>query len=110
MPPLVPKLVIGEMEHLLTGDLTTIGRGDDNTILLADASVSIHQAEIRTSADCICVLRDLSSDNSTMVNGQHAPEVVLCSGDTIHFRENTFQFFLPGPAVALIGSINESST
>jgi pSer/pThr/pTyr-binding forkhead associated (FHA) protein len=50
-------------------DQTTVGRVDDNTIQIAEPSVSSHHCEIILQG-AECVVKDLNSTNGTFVNGQ----------------------------------------
>jgi len=81
---------IGQLVEQRTGEVyplgfepVTIGRGIDNTIVLADPLISRHHAEIVLQGGK-WVIRDLGSANGTFVNGQ--PVVgphVLNPGDMI---------------------------
>src|SRR5271154_7208615 len=52
----------------LTVDKTTIGRVDDNTFPIPEASVSSHHCEVLLRGTDI-VIRDLNSTNGTFING-----------------------------------------
>jgi len=71
-------------KHELNGKAVTIGRAPDNTIVLEDASVSSHHAEITSSGEG-WVLRDLQSSNGTKRNGQRFVEGELKDGDEVRF-------------------------
>src|SRR5438128_3518072 len=92
MPKLTVSLPDGsEAAHDLTLDLITIGRVEDNTIEIADISVSSRHAQL-TKDDGDYVLRDLGSTNGTRVNGHEAPEgedVKLGDGDLVIFGKVT---------------------
>ncbi len=79
-------------EISLVGENITIGRVEDNTIILDDASVSSHHAEVVFESGNF-ILRDLQSANGTTVNGQRMTEAILNDGDRIAFAniECTFQ-------------------
>jgi ABC-type multidrug transport system ATPase subunit/pSer/pThr/pTyr-binding forkhead associated (FHA) protein len=55
-------------EHELVGDLATLGRAEDNTVILPDLAVSRHHAQI-ARRDGAVVVMDLGSLNGTLVNG-----------------------------------------
>ena len=54
--------------HELTVDKTTIGRVDDNTFPIPEASVSSHHCEILLRGSDV-VVHDLNSTNGTFING-----------------------------------------
>ena len=65
---------------------TTVGRVEDNTFQIADASVSSHHAEILLRGSDI-VIRDLNSTNGTFINNEKISEVALKSGQTLRFGQ-----------------------
>ena len=65
---------------------TTVGRVEDNTFQIADASVSSHHAEILLRGSDI-VIKDLNSTNGTFLNGEKISETVLKSGQTLRFGQ-----------------------
>ena len=65
---------------------TTVGRVEDNTFQIADASVSSHHAEILLLGSDI-VVRDLNSTNGTFLNGEKVSEVTLKPGQTLRFGQ-----------------------
>ena len=52
----------------LTVDKTTVGRVDDNTFPIPEASVSSHHCEVLLRGTDV-VIRDLNSTNGTFING-----------------------------------------
>jgi pSer/pThr/pTyr-binding forkhead associated (FHA) protein len=68
--------------HDLTVDRTTVGRVEDNTFHIADASVSSHHCEIHLRGADI-VIRDLNSTNGTFINNDKVSEAVLKPGQTL---------------------------
>lgn len=88
MPKLTVSLPDGtEVAHDLLEDLITVGRVDDNTIEISDASVSSRHAQL-SKDDGDYVLRDLGSTNGTRVNGREAAEgedFKLSDGDQVIF-------------------------
>lgn len=79
-----PTLEIGPLSHSLEAAVISIGRADDNVVVLDDASVSGHHAEIEQTENGL-VLRDLGSTNGTKVNDLPVTEAVLKDGDAICF-------------------------
>ncbi len=88
----MPRLVILSegltgRAHELKVEKTTIGRVDDNTFPIPEASVSSHHCEILLRGSDI-VLRDLSSTNGTFINGQQiVGEAILKSGQIIRLGQ-----------------------
>jgi hypothetical protein len=66
----------------LESTLLTVGRGLNNDVILEDARVSRHHAELRYKTRRFWV-SDLGSTNGTFVNGERVTEQALRSGDTI---------------------------
>ncbi len=64
----------------------TVGRVEDNTFQIADASVSSHHAEIILRGEEI-VIRDLNSTNGTFINNEKVSEIVLKPGQTLRFGQ-----------------------
>lgn len=87
----VPTLDIGPLSHSLEAEVTTIGRAEDNMVVLDDASVSGHHAEIEQTESGL-VVRDLGSTNGTKVNGMAVTEAVLNDGDQLCFGSVDAQF------------------
>ena len=72
--------------HELKVDKTTIGRVDDNTFQIAEASVSSHHCEyLLRGADV--VVKDLNSTNGTFINGEKITEAVLKPGQTLRLGQ-----------------------
>lgn len=66
---------------------TTIGRVDDNTFPIAQASISSHHAEVILRGDEV-VIKDLNSTNGTFINGtQISGEAVLKPGQTLRLGQ-----------------------
>ena len=68
----------------LSGKQVRIGRGLDNEVVLDDASVSRHHAEI-TREDGVLEVRDLGSTNGTWVNAGRVDVAAVEAGDQIAF-------------------------
>ncbi len=66
-------------------EVVTLGRLDDNTVVVPDASISSHHAQLAETEDGL-VLEDLESTNGTKVNGERIEGAVLVQpGDQIVF-------------------------
>jgi pSer/pThr/pTyr-binding forkhead associated (FHA) protein len=76
--------------HELKVDRTTIGRVEDNTFQIPEASISSHHCEIlRSGADL--VVKDLDSTNGSFINGEKITESVLKPGQTLRLGQIEFQ-------------------
>ena len=73
------EVVVPLKEHI------TIGRGEDNDVVVDDERISHHHAEIVQNADGSLQLFDLKSTAGTFVNGQSQLSCTLLQGDTIAF-------------------------
>jgi len=74
----------------LKGEKTTIGRTDDNTLAIAEASVSSHHAELLLSGNEVLV-RDLGSTNGTCINGERITESALKPGEGLRLGQVTMR-------------------
>ncbi len=72
--------------HELKVDKTTIGRVDDNTVPIAEPSVSSHHCEILIKGAEV-VVRDLNSTNGTFINGEKIAESVLKPGQILRLGQ-----------------------
>ncbi|BAY07167.1 adenylate/guanylate cyclase domain-containing protein [Calothrix sp. NIES-2098] len=72
-----------EKHHLLKFGINTIGRSGDNTITIADESLSRYHAEI-TIAENRIIIKDLQSLNHTFVNQAKIDRYELKDGDLIY--------------------------
>ncbi len=87
----------------------TIGRTDENFILLSDHSISRHHAEIHRTG-LVYTLSDLQSSNGTQVNGRKIKKPVeLRRGDKIDFGNLQFVFTTGGDQVPLHDDRTKSS-
>jgi hypothetical protein len=69
--------------------LTFIGRTPENQVRIYKPAVSRRHAQI-TETDSGWLLRDLSSENGTYVNGQRITERLLVEGDRVQFGTSRF--------------------
>ncbi|MGV3660790.1 MAG: FHA domain-containing protein [Prosthecobacter sp.] len=72
----------------------TLGRGDDNDVVVDDARVSTHHAALERNADGSIELRDLNSSAGTFVNGERVQSRCIHDGDTLAFGPLTAVFDL----------------
>src|SRR6058998_817183 len=63
-------------------DRTTVGRVEDNSFQIPEASVSSHHAEILLRGNDV-VIKDLNSTNGTFINGEKVTEAVLKPGQIL---------------------------
>ena len=68
------------------GSQLTIGRGQDNGLVLADGRVSRHHGRLIARHGAL-VYSDLGSTNGSRVNGVRVDEIVLGSGDRIQLGD-----------------------
>jgi pSer/pThr/pTyr-binding forkhead associated (FHA) protein len=80
-------------ELFKAGDVVTIGRGDDNTIVITSPKVSRKHARIEWSGEHFTI-RDLGSSNGTFVNGQRVENMpfTLKDGDDLMLEQLHFKF------------------
>lgn len=76
--------------HELKVDRTTIGRVEDNTFQIPEASVSSHHCEILLKGAEV-VVKDLDSTNGTFINGEKITESVLKPGQTLRLGQIELQ-------------------
>jgi pSer/pThr/pTyr-binding forkhead associated (FHA) protein len=82
-PPGRPFLILGGQRHVnLLQATVSIGRALDNEVILEDARVSRHHAQLRRRYGRY-VLYDLGSSGGTQINGYPVEECVLHAGDII---------------------------
>lgn len=72
----------------------TIGRSDDNNLVLAYNTVSHHHAEIVFANNRGFEIVDQGSTNKIYINGQVAERAVLKSGDVIKLGEVVVMFYM----------------
>lgn len=73
------EVVVPLKEHI------TLGRDEDNDIVVDDERISPHHAEIVQNADGSLQVFDLRSSSGTFVNGESQLSCTLLHGDTIAF-------------------------
>jgi uncharacterized protein involved in exopolysaccharide biosynthesis/Mrp family chromosome partitioning ATPase len=90
--PAKTALVIKSADRsvVVNGSTVTIGRAEDNTLVLTDGSISGHHCEVLVR-DGEPVVKDLGSANGTFVNGQRVTETVLKSGQVLRVGQLELQ-------------------
>lgn len=91
--------MIGRACELHT-DRTTIGRVEDNTFQIADASVSSHHCEVHLRGDEIFI-RDLNSTNGTFINDARVTESVLKPGQILKLGQVELKLEAEGAAASV---------
>ncbi|HEY6279335.1 MAG TPA: cytochrome P450 [Streptosporangiaceae bacterium] len=91
-PPPEQVPVAGEPSVVrpLPAAVLTIGRAEDNDIVVPDPAVSRHHAELRNVAGGYHIV-DLDSNNGTFVNGQRVTAAALSDGDVVVIGTSTFR-------------------
>jgi pSer/pThr/pTyr-binding forkhead associated (FHA) protein len=84
-------------EFKLDKNQLTVGRDDDNDVVLDDPVVSAHHARLLLSFDAAdgqsALLEDLASTNGTRVNGKEIRRSAVKHGDLIQIGRNTLHVF-----------------
>ncbi len=88
----MPKIIIQHPDGTsakfgLNGRAFTIGRADNNDIVLRDGSSSGSHAILKLTDDGDFAVTDLESTNFTKVNGVAVSTRILRHGDTVQFAE-----------------------
>jgi pSer/pThr/pTyr-binding forkhead associated (FHA) protein len=85
--------------HELNVDRTTIGRVEDNTFQIADASVSSHHCEALLRGGEV-LIRDLNSTNGSFINDVRITECVLKPGQTLRLGQIELKLEAEGQSTA----------
>ncbi len=83
--------------HELTVDRTTIGRVEDNTFQIPDASVSSHHCELLLRGGEV-VIRDLNSTNGSFINEAQITESILKPGQKLRLGQVELKLEAEGAA------------
>jgi pSer/pThr/pTyr-binding forkhead associated (FHA) protein len=84
-------------------DRTTIGRVEDNTFQIADASVSSHHCEIHLRGNEIYI-RDLNSTNGTFINDARVTESILKPGQILKLGQVELKLETDGAVATYVAS------
>jgi pSer/pThr/pTyr-binding forkhead associated (FHA) protein len=82
-----------QLRHALREGMNSIGRAQDNDLVISDARVSRYHAHISLD-DGICMLTDLESGNGTFLNGERVDgRRLLRPGDVVRIADcDEFRF------------------
>ncbi len=96
-PYVVLKTSVGNRHLSLAGSACwTVGRSDDNNLVLSDRWISRNHAMIQGMETGEYYLIDLGSRNGTFVNGRRVTvPVTLRDGDLLTFGQTDLQFYCP---------------
>lgn len=75
-----------ELEADLSADIVTLGRADDNDIVIGNAWISWHHARFERAGGVVRVI-DLNSRNGILLNEKRVTDSVLKSGDVLTFGQ-----------------------
>ncbi len=81
-------------ELILTRGEITLGRSEENTMMLNDQQVSSFHAKITTLFNA-SFIEDLGSTNGTFVNGKQIKKHTLHDGDTLLIGEQVITVVKP---------------
>lgn len=87
-----PIIEIEGRRYLLTGPVTTIGRGSDADIVVDDSGVSRVHLELRVTPRGT-IVTDLDSTNGTFVEGYRVDAATLVDGNTVTLGRTSFMFW-----------------
>ena len=93
----VPKLRVIEgpdagQEFFINGLRATVGRGENNSIMIADLSMSRNHFELIKNSDDSIMLRDLGSANGTLLNGAPVKEATLFHTDRVEAGKSVLEY------------------
>jgi len=77
--------------YVLGVEDVTLGREDDNTIIISSDQASRHHARVQSVAGGH-VLRDLGSTNGTFVNSKPVQQQPLRHGDVVRVASTVFKY------------------
>ncbi len=89
---------VAGQEFFVTQLRNTIGRGEGNSIMIADPAMSRQHMELTKNPDDSYTVRDLQSVNGTSLNGTRIRESDLYHGDRVEAGKTVFQFLVRGGA------------
>jgi adenylate cyclase len=111
-PYLVLKTESGDRHLSLVGNnCWTIGRSDDNNLVLPDRWISRNHAMLQCMETGEYYLIDLGSRNGSFVNGRRVSvPLILQDGDQLTFGQTELKFYCPEPALNAESADQEGST
>lgn len=87
-----PLLDIDGQRYLLTGPVTTIGRGSEADIVVDDPGVSRKHLEIQLTPSGV-IATDLGSTNGLFVEGHQVPAATLLDGNSLTIGRTRIMFW-----------------
>ncbi len=103
----VPEKNAQPYRFQLDREVVTLGRGDENDIVIDSGSVSVNHAEMRR-IDGGYELRDTDSTNGIKLDGVRYDVIPLLSGTTVHIGDVAFDFLLTDEELATLDRENPS--
>jgi len=100
MPQIEVKTKQGQRRFELTDKPISVGRADNNTLVIKDSQASRHHCVIEPTSDGFRI-RDLDSRNGTTLNKNAVTEDPLANGDVIQIGRTRITFINPEEALAL---------
>lgn len=79
---------------VLSSDEVSVGRTEDNALVLPNESVSRHHALFYTAGDGSICVQDKGSKNGILVNGDSVGDCALQDGDIVQIGQYVFRFNL----------------
>ncbi|MCM8613747.1 phospholipase D-like domain-containing protein [Accumulibacter sp.] len=77
-----------QLRHVLRAGMNTVGRAQDNDVVIGSARVSRYHARISLD-DGVCTLSDLASGNGTFLNGERiGGSSALNAGDVVRIADS----------------------
>jgi pSer/pThr/pTyr-binding forkhead associated (FHA) protein len=93
--------------HELKAEKTTIGRVEDNTFQIAEASISSHHCEILLRGSDV-VVRDLNSTNGTFLNGEKVTETVIKPNQILRLGQVEMRLETDTPAASAKKQVDQT--
>jgi hypothetical protein len=87
-----------EARFALEGDSFTVGRAEDNDIVIPDPRVSSHHLVLKRSQSGNYIINDLGATNPTRVNGRTSSLEELSDGDTLMLGDTYARYEAPAAA------------
>ena len=84
-----------EARFALDGDSFTVGRAEDNDIVIPDPRVSSHHLVLKRSQSGNYIVNDLGATNPTRVNGRASALAELSDGDTLMLGDTYARYEAP---------------
>ncbi len=92
---LSPRLIVADqgITHNIASATHTIGRAEDNDMVIPNPTVSQHHAQVVFDGSDFDIV-DLKSSNGIVVNGNYVDSATLKNGDVIGLGEVSIKFYL----------------